>query len=730
MVEILLARSGTAAKAMHNNVGNSPASKAMESRRQLLTGQRAADKAQSRALSKMEAAQKRTAHKTEVDRKQDVARDNRTERARSRDSVLSRRDNRTTHLLLNNILDAVLRMNSGGGSMLGGFLGGFGLRGLLGGIAGLGRLGARGLGRITGGIGKLGSRVLRRAPKAMQDAKGQWRTADGRFAKAPKATLGSRVMKPIGKMGDMLGGLGKGVLGKGGSLVGKGGALLGKGGLKLVGAGARFLGPIGFAISAFSALNDGLVGMGKAEKILGREVSKSDRIGVGVSEAINGAMLGLPNLISKKLFGKDFTNLMFSGVDGVKEKLNQVVTDGIESVKTGIGEGIGTVFHTLGGVWYSFTNYVKSLQQAAAQVINGIKSMDMVAAASGIAALGKLLMKAATAPAAAVVGAGVAIGSKVGEIAVDTATAVKSGASYVAGKVHEGLGWVSSKFESRGGAGTVSSGKGDRGGASYGTYQLASKTGTLQAFLKSSGYDKQFTGLAPGSKEFNAKWKTLASTDPNFGAAQHNFIQKTHYDPQMRKLAKAGIDLTNRGQAVQEAVFSTSVQYGPGSSVITKALAGKNVAAMSDAQVVSAIQDYKLANNDRLMKSSSADVRAGVAKRIVNEKAVLLGAANNNNAAVSVAPTMQQATTPAPTVKGVERQAKLSEPLPEPKPQVTPTIDPATNTVVAAPTAQTTQAQATSTSGAKGNGGLPNVEDIFDRPLIEMQAIATTLAVR
>lgn len=331
MVEILLARSGTAARAMRNNVGNSPASIAMESRRQLLTGQRAVDKAQSRALYKMEAAQKRTAHKTEVDRKQDVARDNRAERARSRDSMLSRRDNRTTHLLLNNILDAVLRMNSGGGSMLGGFLGGYGLRGLLGGIAGLGRLGARGLGRIAGGIGKLGGRVLRRAPKAMQDAKGQWRTANGRFAKAPKATLGSRVMKPVGKMGDMLGGLGKGVLGKGGSLVGKGGALLGKGGLKLVGAGARFLGPIGFAISAFSALNDGLVGMGKAEKILGREVSKSDRIGVGVSEAINGAMLGLPNLISKKLFGKDFTNLMFSGVDGVKDKLHEVVTNGLIS---------------------------------------------------------------------------------------------------------------------------------------------------------------------------------------------------------------------------------------------------------------------------------------------------------------------------------------------------------------------------------------------------------------
>jgi hypothetical protein len=49
------------------------------------------------------------------------------------------------------------------------------------------------------------------------------------------------------------------------------------------------------------------------------------------------------------------------------------------------------------------------------------------------------------------------------------------------------LGAVSAKYESGGrGVETVSSGKGDPGGVSYGSHQLASKTGTMRAFLKSS----------------------------------------------------------------------------------------------------------------------------------------------------------------------------------------------------------------------------------------------------
>jgi len=50
------------------------------------------------------------------------------------------------------------------------------------------------------------------------------------------------------------------------------------------------------------------------------------------------------------------------------------------------------------------------------------------------------------------------------------------------------LGALSAEFESGGrGPGTVSSGKGDPGGVSYGIYQLSSKAGTVAGFLSGEG---------------------------------------------------------------------------------------------------------------------------------------------------------------------------------------------------------------------------------------------------
>jgi hypothetical protein len=216
-------------------------------------------------------------------------------------------------------------------------------------------------------------------------------------------------------------------------------------------------------------------------------------------------------------------------------------------------------------------------------------------------------------------------------------SAMGKGASWV-------LGQTSKLFESgKGGAATVSTGAGDKGGASYGTYQLASKTGTLQKFLDTSGYGKQFEGLKAGTKEFDAKWKEVAAKDAGFGGAQHDFIKKTHYDPAMANLKKDGIDLSKHGAAVQDAVWSTSTQFGAGSKLINKALAGRDSSKMSDAEVVTAIQDYKIANNSKLFGGSSQAVQAGTAKRAEAEKQRLL--------ALTSTPTPKEtATNAAPAI--------------------------------------------------------------------------------
>lgn len=128
------------------------------------------------------------------------------------------------------------------------------------------------------------------------------------------------------------------------------------------------------------------------------------------------------------------------------------------------------------------------------------------------------------------------------------------------------LGSISERFESGGrGPGTVSGGLGDPGGVSYGTYQLASRTGTAAAFLRDEGM--RWAGVLcdpPGSPAFSTVWKDLAAREAGvFAAAQHAFIERTHYLPVIKAVLTAlRYDLDKRHPAVRDAVWSAAVQHG------------------------------------------------------------------------------------------------------------------------------------------------------------------------
>lgn len=133
------------------------------------------------------------------------------------------------------------------------------------------------------------------------------------------------------------------------------------------------------------------------------------------------------------------------------------------------------------------------------------------------------------------------------------------------------LGDTTKKYESGNtGAATVSSGKGDPGGASYGTYQLSSKAGTLNTFLKWTGYDKDFKGLTPGTPAFNAKWKEMATNNTQFANAEHAFIEKNNYAPVASVAKDVGIPQTPR---IAEAIWSMSVQHGKADTLVRRAAA-------------------------------------------------------------------------------------------------------------------------------------------------------------
>lgn len=152
------------------------------------------------------------------------------------------------------------------------------------------------------------------------------------------------------------------------------------------------------------------------------------------------------------------------------------------------------------------------------------------------------------------------------------------------------LGSVSERYESGGrGPGTVSNGAGDPGGVSYGVYQLSSKAGTLQSFLRHEGARwSAELGSTIGTESFNKQWRAIAARDPQgFRAAQHAFIERAHYDPAVSKVREAtGFDLSTRHVAVQQATWSSSVQHARAPQLLEAAI------RRTDREVGRASPDY------------------------------------------------------------------------------------------------------------------------------------------
>lgn len=150
------------------------------------------------------------------------------------------------------------------------------------------------------------------------------------------------------------------------------------------------------------------------------------------------------------------------------------------------------------------------------------------------------------------------------------------------------LGVISEQYESGGrGPGTVSGGKGDPGGVSYGSYQLASRTGTVSAFLREEG--ARWAGelsASPGSPDFSTAWQGIAKRDgPAFGRAQHEFIERTHYRPVISAVRKeTGHDLDLRPEALRNAVWSAAVQHGAAARLLCAAVAAADRTAQRGTQ--------------------------------------------------------------------------------------------------------------------------------------------------
>jgi murein DD-endopeptidase MepM/ murein hydrolase activator NlpD len=216
-----------------------------------------------------------------------------------------------------------------------------------------------------------------------------------------------------------------------------------------------------------------------------------------------------------------------------------------------------------------------------------------------------------------------------------TTTAVAATVAAAAGALGEALaeilGALSAKYETGGrGPGTVSTGAGDRGGVSYGSYQMASKLGVATRFVKQDGFPwlTDFQNLNAGTAEFTACWKRIAKNEADaFQKCQHEFIKKTHYDLLVAKImSEDGLDVNSRCHALKDVVWSTAVQHGGASTIVHKALARVKVAKTDpgfDEQLIRAIyaERGKTKADGSLVyfSKNSPNVQKGVANRFRNE---------------------------------------------------------------------------------------------------------------
>ena len=204
----------------------------------------------------------------------------------------------------------------------------------------------------------------------------------------------------------------------------------------------------------------------------------------------------------------------------------------------------------------------------------------------------------------------------------------------------ENIGALSEKYESRGDPGII--GWDSTGGWSYGKYQLAANTGSLNEFhnwlknkypeLESQLYAAGGpAGGRAGSAAYKEAWSLVMGTDEG-GEVQSQYAGLKYYVPGAKRILNgSGINLALRSITVRQAAFSTTIQHGAGgaSKVFRNALAGLGFTSTditatvpTDAALIRALYSERRAEHGgKYFPSSSEGIRNSVVNRFHNEEA-------------------------------------------------------------------------------------------------------------
>ena len=142
------------------------------------------------------------------------------------------------------------------------------------------------------------------------------------------------------------------------------------------------------------------------------------------------------------------------------------------------------------------------------------------------------------------------------------------------------LGTLSASYEASS-PGTISSGSGDAGGKSYGSYQFSSASNVPKSFFEwclasddtyyqsigSRLSEAYYTGSPGYGSLFDAEWKALANENSaGFEQAQRNYVRLRYYEPIVERLEEkhSGFSIDNYSIALRNVLWSRAVQLGTG----------------------------------------------------------------------------------------------------------------------------------------------------------------------
>ena len=225
------------------------------------------------------------------------------------------------------------------------------------------------------------------------------------------------------------------------------------------------------------------------------------------------------------------------------------------------------------------------------------------------------------------------------------------------------IGALSEKYESRGDPATI--GWDSTGGWSYGKYQLAANTGAMNEFhtwlaRAHPSLESQLSAAGgaaaarAGTGAYKAAWAQVMGTEAG-GAAQSEYTALAYFTPANRLINNAvGLESTLRARTVQQMVFSTSIQHGPGGArnVFRRALEGLGyppnaitTTQPTDAALIRAVYAERRAENGaRYFPSSTQQVRNSVVNRFHNEEADALRSLEQEIAAAQANPPTSDPT--------------------------------------------------------------------------------------